>query len=85
MTLETLFELAEVENRAMQLPVIPLDGFVKAQRKLGIPTSNERESEMIKQGAYPFAEAVQLTDWRYIIYAVPYLRWINERIRDSAV
>ncbi len=83
-TLHDLFEAAQERHIECQCPTLTIKGFTNVQRYLGLRTSVEKESVAIQQKNYPFAHATQMTQSEYTIFAIPYLRWIQERSVDMS-
>ena len=48
-------------------------------RELGISTSQQKISDAIEQGIYPFAHCVQQKQRNFEIYEKPLRKWIVER------
>ena len=48
-------------------------------RELGISTSQQKISDAIEQGIYPFAHCVQQKQRNFEIYEKPLRKWIIER------
>lgn len=78
-TIQDLYDAAQENYTGCQCPTLTVKGFTNVQRYLGMKTSIEKESAAIQQGAYPFAHATNMKHSEYAIFAVPYLRWIQER------
>lgn len=63
----------------MSTPTMTFNETLDTFRRKGIRMSHDTLSEMLQSGKFSFAEAFLLNEWVYIIWRVPFYKYLSER------
>ena len=61
----------------MTPPTMTVQDALQLFRKYGIQMGQEKLQEGLKQGIYPFGDAMEMTQWTFTIWRLSLYRWLN--------
>lgn len=60
-------------------PTMTFNEMLDTYRRKGIPMSYNKLTELLQSGTLPFVEAFQLNEWVYIIWRLPFYKYLASR------
>ena len=62
----------------MTPPTMTVQDALQLFRKYGIQMGQEKLQEGLKQGIYPFGDAMEMSHWTFTIWRLNLYRWLND-------